>query len=170
MDSLQSLKSLPPDSLSSLLDLSRLYIQGDFSVLSKVPFSYRVPFSSCIEYTRSKCGKHFSDYSKEVEDEAWPASLKPVVLEKLTLMDCEDERKRSQERMNEMDWRIDVALSTNSLSRVLKPEVQMKMRCAKEEIEFHMTVQQFQELRRQTANLIKDMFSMDQFAFIRNLK
>ena len=33
-----------------------------------------------------------------------------------------------------------------------------------------MTIPQFQELRRQTATIIKDILTMDQFAFIRNLK
>eukprot|EP00358_Blepharisma_japonicum_P000713 CAMPEP_0202947392 /NCGR_PEP_ID=MMETSP1395-20130829/11566_1 /ASSEMBLY_ACC=CAM_ASM_000871 /TAXON_ID=5961 /ORGANISM="Blepharisma japonicum, Strain Stock R1072" /LENGTH=38 /DNA_ID= /DNA_START= /DNA_END= /DNA_ORIENTATION= len=32
------------------------------------------------------------------------------------------------------------------------------------EISFHMTVAQFQELRRQTAGILKDMFTLDQFA------
>jgi len=68
-----------------------------------------------------------------------------------------------------MSWRIDVALSTNSFSKVLKPEVQVKMTKGDEEISFHMTVQQFQEFRRHTAGILKDMFALDQFAFIRNL-
>lgn len=167
---MDSLKSLSSEILGSLLDLSRSYIQGDYKVLSKVPFSYRNAFSSCVEYMRSKCGKHFSDYSKEVEEENWNSDLKECILERLKEMDSEYQRQKNKDRLNEMTWRIDVALSTNSLSRVLKPEVQVKLTSGEEEINFHMTVAQFQEFRRQTASLIKDIFAMDQFAFIRNLK
>lgn len=164
------LKSLQPDHLVSLLDLANTYIQGDFEVLGKVPFSYRNHVSACIEYLRSKCGKHFNDYSKEIEEESWPAASKAALLDKLKDLDCEYQRRRSKDRLGEMNWRIDVALSTNSLSRVLKPEIQVKLTKDKEEIIFHMTVQQFQEFRRQTATVLKDIFTMEHYAFIRNLK
>lgn len=167
---MDSLKSLQPEHISSLFDLARGYIQGDFSMLSKVPFSYRGIFSACVEYLRSKCGKHYSEYSKELDDENWAVEAKAVVLEKLREMDSEYERRKNKERLSEMNWRIDVALSTNSLSRVLKPEVQIKMKNTDEEFAFHMTIPQFQELRRQTASVLKDTFTMEHFAFIRNLK
>jgi hypothetical protein len=167
---MDSLKSLQPDHLSSLFDLANSYIQGSYEVLSRVPLSYRGAFSSSVEYIRSKSGKHFSEYSKEIEEDGWPAGLKSTVLEKLKTFDNEYERRKNKERLKEMTWRIDVALSTNSLSRVLKPEIQVKMVRDNEEITFHMTVAQFQEFRRQTASILKDIFTMEHFAFIRNLK
>ena len=167
---MEALKSLSVEILGSLLDLSISYIQGAFEVLSKVPFTYRDSFSFCVEYLRLKCGKHSNEYSKEVEEEAWSPSHKECVLAKLNFMDSEYSKRKNKERLQDMTWRIDVALSTNSLSRVLKPEVQLKLCTGSDNIDFHMTVAQFQELRRQTATVIKDMFTMEQFAFIRNLK
>lgn len=164
------LKSLNPDHVSSLFDLANSYIQGDYEVLSRVPFTYRSSFSYCVEYIRSKCGKHMNEYSKEVEEDPWPVNLKPIVLQKLKDFDNEYERRKNKERLKEMNWRIDVALSTNSLSRVLKPEIQVKLTRNTEEIIFHLTVQQFQEFRRQTASILKDIFTMEHYAFIRNLK
>ena len=167
---MESLKSISVDILSSLFDLSLSYIQGDFSVLPKVPFSYRGSFSACVEYIRGKCGKHHSEHLKEVDEEGWSSEHKECILKKLKEADSEHHRRKNKERFSEMNWRIDVALSTNSLSRVLKPEVQFKLCNGSEETEFHMTVAQFQEFRRQTATIIKDIFTMEQFAFIRNLK
>lgn len=167
---MELLKTVPTETFSTLLSLSISYIQGDFEVLPKVPFTYRDLFSTCVEYLRSKCGKHSTEYLKEVDEDNWSSEHKACLLEKLDFMNSEFSKRKNKERLNEMNWRIDVALSTNSLSRVLKPEVQFKLANATENSEFHMTVQQFQEFRRQTATLIKDIFTMEQFTFIRNLK
>jgi COMM domain len=166
---MDNLKTLSTAVINPLLELSKDYIQGDFKSLSKVPFSYRDDFSACVEYLRSKCGKHYSEYSKEIEDDNWPIEIKESLLEKIKDMDTEHYRRKHKDRLSEMNWRIDVALSTNSLSRVLKPEVHFKLLHGDEKTEFHMTVAQFLELRRQTASIIKDVLTMDQFAFIKNL-
>ena len=167
---MDNLKTLNPEIFGTLLDLSIAYIQGDFQVLSKVPFSSRNSFSSTVEYLRTKCGKHSSEYIKEIEEENWDAEHKSLVIEKMKEYDSDFYRRKNKNRINDANWRIDVSLSTNSLSRVLKAEIQCRLSNGSEDTDFHMNVAQFQELRRQTASLIKDVFSMDQFAFIRNLK
>ncbi|CAG9327626.1 unnamed protein product [Blepharisma stoltei] len=167
---MESLKTLSADNLSALFGLSSKYLLQDFTVLKQIPFSQRENFTICIEYLRKKCGKHSSEYLHQIEEENWPSALKDVVIRNLTEIDTEFRRRQEKERLVDINWRIDVSLSTNSFSKVLRPEVQVKMTNGEKEISFHMTVAQFQELRRQTAGILKDMFTLDQFAFIRNLK
>jgi hypothetical protein len=100
---MEILKTIPVDNLGQILVLSRNYIEGDYSVLSKVPFSYRPVFSASVEYLRQKCGKHYSDYSKEVEEENWALEYKECVLSKLKEMDSEHYRRNHKERLNDIN-------------------------------------------------------------------
>lgn len=167
---MENLKKLSPENLSALFQLAIKYLRQDFSALKQVPYSQRENFSASIDYLRKKCGKHSSEFLLQIDEENWQDPLKEIVLSTLIEMNTEFQRKQEKSRPLDMNWRIDVALSTNSLSKVLKPEVQVKMTNGEQEVSFHMNVAQFQELRRQTAGLLKDMFTLDQFAFIRNLK
>jgi len=72
--------------------------------------------------------------------------------------------------MLDFRWRVDVSLSTNSLAKVLKPEVLLLMRTSTDTFQFHLSVKQFTELRRSTAALLRDLQALDQYVFIKSIK
>ena len=167
---MEELRTLPEGTLQGLLVLAMAYIRGDFAALQKVKHSQRAVFTKLVEYLRAKAGLHATEYSKEVEEEGWPEPTKQLVLSALQSRDSEFGRKQNPDALADLCWKIDVALSTNSLSKVLRPEIHLRVGTPSETADFHMTLQQFQELRRQTAVLVKDVYHLDQFPFVRNLK
>ena len=54
-------------------------------------------------------------------------------------------------------WKINVVLSTNYLSKVLRPEVVLEIQTAqKEKVKMVISVEKFEELRRQFAYLLRN--------------
>lgn len=156
---MEVLKSENPKHLGALLGLAKKYLDKDYQVLGEVPASKQQAFTECVKYLRDKAWK--TNSKEEVEQEPWTPDQKSVVLEALSGSDLQGV---------DTQWRIDVALTTNSLSKVLRPEIFLKLSDGTKSTQFHMNAEQFQELRRQTAALMKDMFALDQLAFIQNLK
>jgi aminoglycoside phosphotransferase family enzyme len=53
-------------------------------------------------------------------------------------------------------WKVNVVLSTNTLNKVLRPEVYLEIQTAQnEKIQIVMQVEKFEELRRQVAQLLR---------------
>ena len=63
----------------------------------------------------------------------------------------------------QLRWRVDVAISTSSLSRVLRPTVLLQMTLSDGTIHlFEMPISQFHELRYSVAAVLKDMENINQ--------
>lgn len=61
-----------------------------------------------------------------------------------------------------VQWKIDVAISTTSLSRVLEPVVHMQLNLSTGETKkFEMSVAKFQELRYNVASVLTEMESLE---------
>ena len=55
-----------------------------------------------------------------------------------------------------MQWKISVVLSTNTLNKVLRPEIFMEINTAEgEKVRVFVQVEKFEELRRQIAQLLR---------------
>ena len=53
-------------------------------------------------------------------------------------------------------WKINVVLSTNYLSKVLRPEIVIEMQTAqRQKVKMVVSVEKFEELRRQVAYLLR---------------
>ena len=63
----------------------------------------------------------------------------------------------------QLRWRVDVAISTSSLSRVLRPTVMLQMTLTDGKIhQFEVPLSQFHELRYNVAIVLKDMDNINQ--------
>lgn len=64
--------------------------------------------------------------------------------------------------LQEFKWRVDVAISTGSLSRALQPSVQMQLRLSDGSVQqFQVPVSKFQELRYNVALILKEMNDLE---------
>ncbi|KAG8553544.1 hypothetical protein GDO81_003458 [Engystomops pustulosus] len=64
--------------------------------------------------------------------------------------------------VEDMRWRVDVAISTSSLSRALQPSILMQMKLSNgESHRFEVPVSKFQELRYNVALLLKEMNDLE---------
>ncbi|XP_069603181.1 COMM domain-containing protein 5 [Ranitomeya imitator] len=64
--------------------------------------------------------------------------------------------------VEDMRWRVDVAISTSSLSRALQPSILMQMKLSNgESHRFEVPVAKFQELRYNVALLLKEMNDLE---------
>ena len=123
-----------------------------------------------LTYLRSHIRLQGTELEKAMGDEGWSQGQKAALLGEFARVRSSVERVRNGDRVTDFRWRIDVSLSTNSLSKVLKPEVLVCIRTPTASHQFHMTVRQFTELRRSTAALLRDLQALDQFVFIKSIK
>ena len=64
--------------------------------------------------------------------------------------------------LEDLDWRIDVTISTGSMSRVLKPSILMQFNLSDgNDSLFQLNLEKFQELRYQVATVLKEMQNME---------
>ncbi|XP_055015545.1 COMM domain-containing protein 5 [Boleophthalmus pectinirostris] len=64
--------------------------------------------------------------------------------------------------LQQLQWRVDVAISTGSLSRALQPSVLMQMKLSDGSIkQFEVPVSKFQELRYNVALILKEMNDLE---------
>ncbi|KAM9325369.1 COMM domain-containing protein 5 [Gastrophryne carolinensis] len=64
--------------------------------------------------------------------------------------------------VEDLRWRVDVAISTSSLSRALQPSILMQMKLSNgESHRFEVPVAKFQELRYNVALILKDMNDLE---------
>ncbi|XP_018425543.1 PREDICTED: COMM domain-containing protein 5-like [Nanorana parkeri] len=64
--------------------------------------------------------------------------------------------------VEDLRWRVDVAISTSSLSRALQPSILMQMKLSNgESHRFEVSVAKFQELRYNVALLLKEMNDLE---------
>ncbi|KAF6029513.1 COMMD5 [Bugula neritina] len=65
-------------------------------------------------------------------------------------------------------WKIDVAISTTTLSKVLEPAVSVRMTLSNGEIKcFEMSVSKFQELRYHVASVMKEMEDLEKRSILK---
>ena len=77
-------------------------------------------------------------------------------------MEKELEERQSFPRLEELDWRIDVTISTGSMNRVLKPSILMQFGMTEgKELLLQMNQEKFQELRYQVACVLKEMQNIE---------
>ena len=63
----------------------------------------------------------------------------------------------------QLRWRVDVAISTSSLSRVLRPTVMLQLTLSDGRVHlFEVPLSQFHELRYNVAAVLKDMDNINQ--------
>eukprot|EP00753_Platysulcus_tardus_P015027 PLAT4724.1.p1 GENE.PLAT4724.1~~PLAT4724.1.p1 ORF type:complete len:221 (+),score=72.87 PLAT4724.1:2-664(+) len=71
-------------------------------------------------------------------------------------------------QLDDLKWRVDVTLSTSSLSRVLRPSVLMQMTLSDGRIKtFEVPVEKFHQLRFNTAKVLKGMRSLESHPIMR---
>eukprot|EP01091_Cochliopodium_minus_P005102 TRINITY_DN15082_c0_g1_i1.p1 TRINITY_DN15082_c0_g1~~TRINITY_DN15082_c0_g1_i1.p1 ORF type:complete len:206 (+),score=51.69 TRINITY_DN15082_c0_g1_i1:55-672(+) len=74
----------------------------------------------------------------------------------------EVENRHKYPTIEEMDWRVDVTISTGSMSRVLKPSILMQLDLSDgNKTLFQLNLEKFQELRYQVANVLKEMQNIE---------
>lgn len=67
----------------------------------------------------------------------------------------------------DLNWRVDVTISTTSMSRVFKPSVLMRMTLSNGKIvTFEVSVDKFQELRYNVAKVLKNVYDLKQHPII----
>lgn len=70
-----------------------------------------------------------------------------------------------------MNWRVDVAISSNTMSRVLKPTILMKMQTSDGKIQtFEVSVEKFHEMRYNVAKVLKEMQEIEQHPVLKITK
>lgn len=70
--------------------------------------------------------------------------------------------------ITDFKWKIDVAISTTSLSRVLEPVVSVGMTLSSGEVKcFEMSVSKFQELRYNVASVMKEMEDLEKRSILK---
>ncbi|EGD74050.1 hypothetical protein PTSG_05743 [Salpingoeca rosetta] len=90
-----------------------------------------------------------------------PPALKKLVM-RLAFKDRPDPAEHSSlPSLDQLKWRVDVAISTSSLKRVLQPSVLMQMRLSDGTLRtFEVPVHKFHELRYNTAFALKEMIEV----------
>lgn len=70
--------------------------------------------------------------------------------------------------LQELQWRVDVAISTGSVSRALQPSVLMQMRLSDGSVQqFQVPVSKFQELRYNVALILKEMNDLEKRSILK---
>lgn len=167
---MEGLARLEAGQLSQLFALVHDYNQGDMSVLKRIPPSKRGLFTTMLNFLRSHLRLQWTELVQKLGEEAWPQAQREALLGEFTRVRNGVERIRASSRVIDFRWRVDVSLSTNSLAKVLKPEVLLLLRTSTGALQFHLSVKQFIELRRSTAALLRDLQALDQFVFIKSIK
>ncbi|XP_053735927.1 COMM domain-containing protein 5 [Synchiropus splendidus] len=71
-------------------------------------------------------------------------------------------------RVEELKWRLDVAISTSSLSRALQPSLLMQMKLSDGSYQqFEVPVAKFQELRYNVALILKEMNDLEKRSILK---
>jgi len=157
--------------------------------------SYRPHFSTLYEFLR-KCNsfRPLPELIKEVEDITFiEADLKASLIAKITqiwqtqnskialLSNYKDERAKGALKVYQKDfllrntlqfrgasWIVNVVLSTSRLNKVLKPEIVLKLHTDEErEISMTLSVEMFEELRRQIALMLRYMHQAESIKFLK---
>ena len=85
-----------------------------------------------------------------------------------TLEACVFQQRVTYPRLDSLRWRVDVAISSSSLSRVLKPSILMQMHCSDGNIKtFEMPIEQFHQLRHSVATVLRDMKKLERHPIMR---
>ena len=167
---MEGLGRLEAGQLGQLLALVHDYNQGDMAVLKRIPPSKRGLFTAMLAFLRSHLHYQWTELVQKLGEETWSPAQREALLREFTRVRSAVERIRAPSRMLDFRWRVDVSLSTNSLAKVLKPEVLLLMRTSTGTFQFHLSVKQFTELRRSTAALLRDLQALDQYVFIKSIK
>jgi len=167
---MEGLGRLEAGQLGQLLALVHDYNQGDMAVLKRIPPSKRGLFTAMLAFLRSHLPYQWTELVQKLGEETWSPAQREALLREFTRVRSGVERIRAPSRMLDFRWRVDVSLSTNSLAKVLKPEVLLLMRTSTDTFQFHLSVKQFTELRRSTAALLRDLQALDQYVFIKSIK
>lgn len=167
---MEGLAKLEAGQLSQLFALAHDYNQGDLTVLKRVPASKRRLFTAMLNFIRSHLPLQWTELGGKLGEEGWSQPQREALLSEFGRVRSGVERLRGPARVVDFRWRVDVSLSTNSLAKVLKPEVLFLVRTTTGPVQFHLSVRQFTELRRSTAALLRDLQALDQFVFIKSIK
>jgi len=70
--------------------------------------------------------------------------------------------------LEQFDWRVDVTLSTNSMSKVLKPNILVRMATNDGKTKtFDMSVEKYNELRYNVAKVLKDIEDLEKLQILK---
>jgi hypothetical protein len=165
---MEALKALDPSVLAELCRLSGNYMRGDTAALKLVPRKYHAYFTDTLHFLRRLAPLLWTDLLRTLDEEGW-GEAKQVWLDECKRMRSSYDLLKAPGRIVGFSWRVDVVLATNALSKVLKPEVFMSLRTTEGAANFHMSIPQFNELRRQVALALRETMQLDTFPFIKNI-
>mmetsp|Transcript_32798 Transcript_32798/g.57107 ORF Transcript_32798/g.57107 Transcript_32798/m.57107 type:complete len:167 (+) Transcript_32798:2706-3206(+) len=165
---MEDLKALDTEVLAEICRLCGNYMRGDATALKQVPRKFYTYFTDALHFLRRLAPLQMPDLQKTLDEEGWQ-DAKQVWLEECRRMRSSYSVLKAPGRIIGFSWRVDVVLATNALSRVLKPEVFMSIKTSEGSSDFHLSVPQFNELRRQVALALRDTMQLDAFPFIKNI-
>ncbi len=177
-DDLQILKDFDNDTAIQLIESAYTYLLDKDSLpLKKLTFNVRAPFSAIYAFLRGAPAKQIG----KLDSLALSKEIKQALKEKLYLLYASNFQKvglltnYKTECLNQKaveyhgaeqaggaldfvscQWKINVVLSTNYLSKVLRPEVVIEIQTAqRQKVKMTVSVEKFEELRRQVAYLLR---------------
>ena len=166
------LKDFDNDTAIQLIESVYLYLLDKHSLpLKKLTFNVRVPFSAIYHFLRKAPGKQIG----KLDGLPLSAEVKKALKEKLYLLYAQNyhkigllsnypvsntqaitEQEAQARNFVQCSWKINVVLSTNYLNKVLRPEIVIELeRGDGAKVKMVVTVEKFDELRRQVAYLLR---------------
>lgn len=165
---MEDLKALDVSVLGEICRLCGNYMRGDTDTLKQVPRKFHIYFTEALQYLRRLAPLQIADLTRTLDEDEWQEA-KQVWVDECRRMRRTYNILKAPGRILGFSWRVDVVLATNALSKVLKPEVFMSIRTSEGAADFHLSVPQFNELRRQVALALRDTMQLDSFPFIKNI-
>ncbi|KAJ3450636.1 comm domain-containing protein [Anaeramoeba flamelloides] len=81
-----------------------------------------------------------------------------------------DKEKVTYPHLVDVNWRVDVVISSGVLSRVLKPVIMMQMILSDGQVkQFEVSVDKFQEMRYNVAKVISEMQNIEKMPVLKIL-
>ena len=178
-DDLQILRDFDNETAIQLIDSAYTYLLDKDSLpLKKLTFNVRAPFSAIYAFLRGAPGKQIA----KLDSLTLSKEIKQALKEKVYLLYASNFQKvglltnykteclnpkaieyqgRPADTNAPLDfvscqWKINVVLSTNYLSKVLRPEVVIEIQTAQQrKVKMTVSAEKFEELRRQVAYLLR---------------
>mmetsp|Transcript_2028 Transcript_2028/g.4300 ORF Transcript_2028/g.4300 Transcript_2028/m.4300 type:complete len:232 (+) Transcript_2028:232-927(+) len=176
--------TLPPTEIESLLDSvtndlkSSLVSDHTTSMVERIPSSDAKEESGAvitalhvILRTAIRTRTKASVVAKDLGLLNLPPTAIQVITEKLKSQRLELEARSLCTRfphLENLQWRVDVAISSSSLQRVFRPSIMMQMTLSNGRIKtFDVSVEAFHELRYNVAKVLRDMQALERHPIMR---
>ena len=119
---------------------------------------------------RNRCKASVVD--KDLKEMNLPVRAVDMIVRKLKLerMALEDRSSTNPRfpRLEQLHWRIDVAISSSSLLRVFRPSILLQMTLSDGRMKtFDVSIEQFHQLRYNVAKVLRDMQELERHPIMR---